>query len=156
MAAIRQPLIDLVYNDETGRYIGMLERKIAKYQLDDLRFRALLELLTDEPWDDYQFSTEDGELQNIAQDALKRRLGLSDEDARKLVQERWDRHNPDPAPDHTRTYLIGKTPTPHVVTQARQAGSAESPGYDVEKHLAGLARARAHIQQEPSNRTELR
>lgn len=142
MAPIRQPLIDLVYNDETGRYIGMLERKVTKYQLDDIRFRALLELLTDESWDDYAFSEEDGEIQKLAVDALKRRLGLSDEDARNLVSERWTRHNPEPAPDHTRTYLIGKTPTPHVVSQARMAAGTPKPPYDVEKHLAGLEKAK--------------
>lgn len=143
MAPIRQPLLDLVYNDETGRYIGMLERKITKYQLDDIKFRALLELLTDEAWDDYQFTEEDGEIRKIAEDALKRRLGLSDEDARKLVAERWDRHNPPPSEsENARTYLIGKTPTPHTVTTSRMAtGEAKAP-YNVEKHLAGLEAAR--------------
>lgn len=144
MAAIKQPLLDIVYNDETGRYIGMLERKVVKYQLDDIRFRALLELLTDEPWDDYQFTEEDGEIQKIAVDALKRRLGIPEQDARKLVAERWARHNPDPAEsEEARTYLIGKTPTPHVVTQARpMKGATPQPGYDVAKHLAGIAQAR--------------
>lgn len=150
MAATRQPLLDLVYNDETGRYIGMLERKITKYQLDDIRFRALLELLTDEAWDDYQFSEEDGEIRRIAEDALKRRLGLSDEDARKLVAERWERHNPAPAPDNTRTYLIGKTPTPHTVTNARMATGEARPRYNVEKHLAGLEQAKRNRDQDPA------
>lgn len=142
MAPTRQPLLDIVYNDETGRYIGMLERKLLKMTLDDTRFRALLELLTDEPWDDYAFSEEDGEIRRIAEDALKRRLGLSDEDARNLVAERWERHNPEPSPESTRTYLIGDTPTPHLVTQSRMAtGEAKAP-YNVERHLAGLERAR--------------
>jgi len=144
MAATRQPLLDLVYNDETGRYIGMLERKILLYVQNEIRFRALLELLTDEDWDDYAFSEEDGEIQQLAVDALMRRLQISESDARKLVSERWDRHNPAPAPDHTRTYLIGKTPTPHTVTQARHAGGPPKPAYDVEKHLAGLATSKKH------------
>lgn len=150
MAAIRQPLIDLVYNDETGRYIGMLERKLILYTQNEIRFRALLELLTDEAWDDYQFTEEDGEIRKLAEDALKRRLKLSDEDARNLVQERWDRHNPAPAPDHTRTYLIGKTPTPHVVTEARMATGDAKPPYDVEKHLAGLATSKRHMEEDES------
>jgi hypothetical protein len=148
MAPIRQPLLDLVYNDETGRYIGMLERKLLVLTQNDIKFRALLELLTDESWDDYQFSEENGAIRKLAEDALKRRLGLSDEDARTLVKERWDRHNPAPAPDHTRTYLVGNTPTPHVVTQARMAtGEAKAP-YDVDKHLAGLAKAKANRETE--------
>lgn len=156
MAAIKQPLLDLVYNDETGRYIAMLERKVTKYQLDDIRFRALLELLTDEPWDDYQFSGEDEEIQRLAQDALKRRLNLSDADARKLVSDRWAAHNPDPAPDHTRTYLVGKTPTPHVTTQARPAkGAVAAPPYDISKHMAGIAQSKQSMQ-EGANRREVR
>jgi hypothetical protein len=145
MAPTRQPLIDLVYNDETGRYIAMLETKITRYQLDDLRFRSLLELLTDQSWDDYKFSNEDGEIQKLAVDALKRRLGLSDTDARKLVSERWKRHNPDPAPDVTRTFLIGDTPMPHTVTMARPAtedGKPLDPPYSIEKHLQGLGKAK--------------
>lgn len=146
MASTRQPLLDLTYNDETGRYIGMLERKLVLLTLDDIRFRALLELLTDTDWDDYKFSEEDGEIQKIAVDALKRRLGLSDEDARKMVAERWAKHNPDPAPDHTRTYLIGDTPTPHVISQARPArGATPQPPYDVAKHMAGIKQAKAHM-----------
>lgn len=137
MAPTRHPLIDLVYNDETGRYIAMLERKLLVLTQSDIRFRALLELLTDESWDDYQFKEEDGEIRKIAMDALMRRLGISESDARKIVADRWQRHNPDPAPDHTRTYLIGKTPTPHVISQARPA-----VGYDVEKHLAGIEQAK--------------
>lgn len=142
MGAIRQPMIEIVYNDETGRYIAMLESKLLKLTLDDIKFRALLELLTDEEWEDYQFSEEDGEIRRLAEDALKRRLGISDEDARKLVQERWEKHNPAPAPDHTRTYLIGATPTPHVVTKSRMATGEPTPRYNIAKHLQGLEQAR--------------
>lgn len=141
MAPIQQPLIDLVYNDETGRYIAALERKILFFTLNEIKFRALLELLTDEPWDDYQFEEEDKSIRRLAIDALKRRLNLTEEDAARLVAERWERHNPPPAPESTRTYLIGKTPTPHVVAQARNVGRG-GPGYDVEKHKAGLEQAR--------------
>jgi hypothetical protein len=148
MAPIRQPLVDLVYNDETGRYIAMLERKVLVHTLNEIKFRALLELLTDEEWEDYQFSEEDGEIRKLAEDALKRRLGLSDEDARKLVQERWERHNPAPAPDHTRTYLVGDTPTPHVVHQARMATGEPKAPYDVDKHLAGLEKVRRHREED--------
>lgn len=143
MASMQSPLIDLVYeNDEVARYVGMLERKILYYAVNEIKFRALLEILTDEPWDDYEFKEEDHEIRKLAVDALKRRLGLSDEDARRLVQERWARHNPEPASDSTRTYLVGKTPTPHVVSQSRKVSRGDSPGYDVAKHQTGLARAR--------------
>lgn len=148
MGAIRQPLVDLVYNDETGRYIAMLEKKILYFTLNDIKFRALLELLTDQAWDDYKFTEEDGEIRKLAEDALKRRLGLSDEDARKLVADRWTAHNPDPAPDSTRTYLIGDTPTPHVVHQARMATGEPKPPYNIEKHLAGLETVKRHREED--------
>ena len=143
MAATRHPLIDLIYNDETGRYIGMLERKIIKYQIDDLKFRSLLELLTGDSWDDYRFADEDGEIRNLAQDALKRRLGISQDDAAKLVQERWETHNPPEPDESTKTYMIGPpTKTPHVVSHSRAAANPQP--YDVRKHLDGLAQAKAN------------
>ena len=143
MASTRHPLIDLVYNDETGRYIGMLERKIIKYQIDDLKFRCLLELLTGDSWDDYKFSDEDGEIRRIAQDALMRRLGISHSDAAKLVEERWSAHNPPEPDESTKTYLIGQPrKTPHVVSHSRPAANPQP--YDVRKHLAGIEQARSN------------
>lgn len=141
MASLKSPLIDLMYNDETGRYIAALERKILLFTLNEIKFRALLELLTDEPWDDYQFKEEDGAIRKLAVDALMRRLNIPEDDASRLVAERWERHNPEPASEESRTYLIGKTPTtPHVVTQSRNIGSVG--GYNLEKHKAGLEMAR--------------
>lgn len=143
MAKIKHALIDLVYNDETGRYIGMLERKLLVCEIDNIKMRALLELLTDESWDDYHFKDEDEEIRKLAHDALKRRLGLNDADASKLVQERWERHNPPPATVDTSTYLIGKPRSQdHRVTHARPIGKPAP--YDVEKHLAGLQKAHEH------------
>jgi hypothetical protein len=141
MVATRHPLIDLVYNDETGRYIGHLERKLIKLTFDDLKMRSLLELLTGDPWDDYQFADEDGEIKRLAVDALKRRLGLTDSDARNLVTERWNRLNPPQADERTKTYLIGAHAVPDgpVVTHSRPI-SQPTP-YDVGKHLQGLERA---------------
>lgn len=139
MVATRHPLIDLVYNDETGRYIGMLERKLLKLQLDDLKMRTLLELLTDQPWDDYQFADEDGEIRKLASDALQRRLGLSPTDADTMVNERWERHNKAPVPEEMKTYLIGPSQPSkqHVVTAARPIARSGA-GFDYDKHLRGL------------------
>lgn len=142
MAPTKHPLIDLVYNDETGRYIGHLERKLVKLTIDDLKFRALLELLTGDDWDDYHFGPEDEELQKLAVDALKRRLGLSTMDAQKMVAARWSEHNPPPADPATQTYLIGPHPNntkmPHNVTIARPIAAQQTASFDYRKHLAGL------------------
>ena len=73
MAPTRHPLIELLYNDETGRYIGMLERKLVVFQQENLRMRCLLELLTGDMWDDYSFGAEDEEIFRLAIDSLMRR-----------------------------------------------------------------------------------
>jgi hypothetical protein len=141
MAPTRHPLIDLVYNDETGRYIGMLERKLVIYQQENLRMRALLELLTGEMWDDYRFDAEDKEIFTLAVDSLMRRCQMSQEDAKALCEERWRATNP-PEPDPSlATYMVGlPTATKHVVSHARQVGP-QVP-FDHKKHLAGLEKSR--------------
>jgi hypothetical protein len=141
MAPTRHPLIDLVYNDETGRYIGVLETKLTVYQLENLRMRALLELLTGDMWDDYDFGPMDERLFDIAVDALMRRCQMSQADARQLCEDRWKACNP-PEPDPSlATYMVGlPTATPHVISHARQLpGGAK---FDHKKHLEGLEKSR--------------
>lgn len=148
MTATRHPLVELVYNDETGRYIGMLERKLLKLQLDDLKFRALLELLTGDSWDDYSFSAEDEEIKKLAQDALARRLQLSASDARKLVNERWEAHNPGTPDESTRTYLIGPQAGKPKPVVPRSTTVSRVPGVDIDKHLRGIKQARDHMREQ--------
>lgn len=143
MAPTRHPLIDLVYNDETGRYIGMLERKLLYFTLNDMKMRALLECLTGDMWDDADFhKMTDDEIKEIAKDTLKRRLQMSEADAVRLVHDRWVANNPEPASEETKKLLIGLPPakTPHVVVNSRPIG--KQPGFDYKKHLAGLAQAK--------------
>jgi len=139
MTQLKHALIDLVYNDETGRYIGMLERKMFKLEMDNIKLRALLELLTDEDWDDYSFKDEDDEIRKLATSALERRLGMTSADARKEVNRRFKSHNPEPATVDTSTYLIGP---PQDGPSTTTAISVDTPmPYDVRKHLAGLEQA---------------
>lgn len=144
MAPTRHPLIDLVYNDETGRYIGMIERKYLMMTLENMRMRTLLGLLTGDIWDDYNFESEDAELFDLAVDALMRRLQMSQEDARNLVNERWKATNPPESDPELATYMIGPTRmgVPHVVSHARRI--PEGPGFDHKKHLEGLEVSRRH------------
>lgn len=145
MAPTRHPLIDLIYNDETGRYIGVLERKLVIFQQENLRMRALLELLTGELWDDYSFAAEDKELFDLAVDALMRRCQMSHEDARKLCEDRWNACNP-PEPDPSlATYMVGiPTAMPHVISHARQISDDgdNNAKFDHKKHLEGLERSK--------------
>lgn len=138
MAQTRHPLIELVYNDETGRYIGMLERKIVVMQLENIRFRALLERLTGDMWDDRPFAAEDEEIHKIAIEALMRRLQMPYEDARKLVDERWQAANP-PEPDPSlATFMVGQPQPepPLVIPHAKQIG------FDHKKHIEGLEKSK--------------
>jgi hypothetical protein len=145
MAPVRHPLIDLVMNDETSRYVGHLERKILQFTLDDMKMRALLELLTGDMWDNNDFHKQsDTEIQQLAVDTLKRRLNMSEADARRLVADRWNRLNPPTESPEVATYLFGPKPNvmPHNVTVSRPLAVANSaPPYDVKKHLAGLQQA---------------
>lgn len=144
MAPTRHPLIDLIANDETGRYIGLLERKLLIMQRENLRMRSLLEMLTGDMWDDYRFDAEDEEIFNLAVDSLMRRCQMSQEDARKLCEQRWQACNP-PEPDPSlATYMVGlPTAMPHVISHARiipEADQTTAP-FDHKKHLEGLEKS---------------
>jgi len=141
MAPTRHPLIDLLYNDETGRYIGMLERKLIVFERENLRMRCLLELLTGNMWDDYSFDAEDQEIFKLAVDSLMRRLQMSHADAHALVTERWAALNP-PEPDPSlATYMVGlPTKMGHVVSHARVI--KQGAPFDHKKHLEGLEKSR--------------
>jgi hypothetical protein len=139
MVATRHPLIDLMMDEPTARYTGMLERKLAIYQQENLRMRCLLELLTGDMWDDYSFQAEDKEIFDLAVDSLVQRCHMSKEDARALCEERWNACNP-PEPDPAlATYMIGVPKRPPVyVTHARALNRPGDAAFDHKKHLAGL------------------
>lgn len=138
MTSIKHPLISLQMNDETARYVGLLERKLLMLTLDNLKCRTVLELLTDEAWDDQAFPDDEAELKRVATDALTRRLGVPPTEAAAIVAERWGRYNPPAASATTAArYMAGPTARrPVNVSVAEQAG----PGYDINKHKEGLAR----------------
>lgn len=147
MTATQHPLIDLVYDDKTGRYIGHLERKLMRLTLNDLKMRALLELLTGEVWDDTDFDKVDNdEIRKIAVDALKEHVGMSHEQARKVVEQRWEAANP-PSREAVLKKFAGPTvherqPAVAPVSRSLQAGAP----FDRDKHLRGIAKARARRQ----------
>jgi len=143
VAPTRHPLIDLVYNDETGRYIGMLERKLVIMTIENLKMRSLLELLTGDMWDDCKFESEDKEIFKLAVDTLERRLQISHQDAINIVNERWEATNP-PDEEDVSTWMIGKIrKPPRVIAHSRPISSP--PGVDMKKHLQGLEVSREHM-----------
>jgi hypothetical protein len=143
MTAVKHPLIDLVYNNETGTYLGMLERKLVIMTLENLKMRSLLELLTGDMWDDAKFDLEDKAIFKAAVDTLERRLQISHQDAINIVTERWEATNP-PELEDTKTWLIGQPRKPQkVVAYSRPIGNP--PGVDMKKHLEGIQQSREHL-----------
>lgn len=139
MTSIKHPLINLDMNEETARYVGLLERKLLMLTLDSLKCRTVLELLTDEPWDDQAFPDDEAELKRVATDALVRRLGVPEAEAAAIVAERWGRYNPPSSPGESSRYIVGPQTArrPVNVTQS-------TVGYDVDLHKQGLAQAAAN------------
>lgn len=143
MTPTRHPLIDLVYNSETGTYIGMLERKLLIMTLENLKMRSLLELLTGDMWDECRFEAEDKAIFKLAVDTLERRLQISHQDAINLVNERWEATNPPEAED-TKSWLVGQSrKPPRVIAHSRPV--MNPPGVDMKKHLEGLEVSREHM-----------
>jgi|SRR6478735_155996 len=95
MVNLQSPLIGLQYEPDTGIYIGHLERQLAGYALREAKFRALLEMLTGEAWDDVELDidTAGPQLMQIAEDALVQHTGMDRTKARTLVVQRWDKTN---------------------------------------------------------------
>ena len=94
MVNVQSPLIGLQYDEQTGIYLGHLERQLAAYSVREARFRALLELLTEETWDDVELDIDNAgpQLMKLAEDTLVMR-GLDRTKARTLVIQRWNKTN---------------------------------------------------------------
>ena len=94
MVNVQSPLVALEANPDTATYIGTLERAVATLVIRDAKFRALLELLTDETWDDVAVDRMDNDqLITVATANLALRLNISIEDATVIVNQRWVAHN---------------------------------------------------------------
>ena len=139
MTPTKHTNIELTLDPEAAHYVAALERKVLVLTLDNLKCRTMLELLTDESWDDEIFPKDEEGLKKVAADAMVRRLGITPSEARNIVNDRWETHNPPPADDSTKSYLIG--PDPNAPTRTKRViPNATVPGVDMEKHRAGLAK----------------
>lgn len=115
MANLQSPLVALEANPDTATYIGTLERAVATLVIRDAKFRALLELLTDETWDDVAVDRMDNDqLVTVATANLALRLNISIEDATNMVAQRWATHN-----ESTALEAVGSTPAPVVQITAK-------------------------------------
>lgn len=97
---VKSPLIGLEMTPETATYVGILEAQLAAYAINEAKYRALLELLTDEPWDTTKVDVDGKLLMDIATDALVRR-GMDRVKAKVTVNKRWNNHNAEIVPTPT-------------------------------------------------------
>jgi hypothetical protein len=158
VAPVLHPLLSMVYNEETGRYINMLERKLTVMTFENLKMRSLLELLTGDMWDDCKFDAEDKVIHDLAVDTLVKRLRISRIEARRIVDARFDNANPPELSEDARTYMIDKPERATYITHSRPI--AEPAPFDHKKHLQGLARARQRreastLRREPTQAVDL-
>ena len=115
MANLQTPLVAIEANPDTATYIGTLERAVATLVIRDAKFRALLELLTDQTWDDVAVDRMDNDqLVTVATANLALRLNISVADATELVAQRWATHN-----ESTALEPVDSTPAPVVQLSAK-------------------------------------
>jgi len=93
MVALRSPLLDLDLDPQAALYVAHLERQLLAYQINDVKYRALLEMLTGEAWDDLALDLENKELKDIAVALAEKKLGVANMEARKIVRMRQDQAN---------------------------------------------------------------
>lgn len=87
MAATNVPLGDITTDEKGAMYIAALERKLIAMSVNEMRYRALLEMLTGEQWEEINTDINKGELMKVATTATQRRMARSLAEAEKIVNE---------------------------------------------------------------------
>ena len=93
MAILQNPLAGMSGDEEMTRYVGVLERRLVLLTVQEVRFRALLEALTGEPWDDVYTDLDQAELDQIVERSLIKSLGISQAEAQQMVRVNRSRAN---------------------------------------------------------------
>lgn len=87
MAVVQNPLAGMQYESpEVAAFQGVMERRILLLTAQEIRFRALLESLTGEPWDDNYSDLDQAELDRLAERSLEKSLGISRVEAAQMVR----------------------------------------------------------------------
>ncbi|AVD99651.1 hypothetical protein HWB51_gp033 [Mycobacterium phage Cuke] len=85
--------VGLNMDPETALYVGVLEGTIAALVINECKYRAFLELLTDESWEDTKLDIDGNQLMAIAVTALVKQTGMDRVRAQVLVAQRWQKRN---------------------------------------------------------------
>lgn len=110
MVALRSPLIDLQLSHEAALYVAVLEKQVMLFQVNELKFRALLEALTGEPWDDLALDLENKAIFDIAVALAEKKLNVSNMEARKIVRARLAQANSEEDGTNKKADLQAETP----------------------------------------------
>lgn len=92
MAPRQNPLVGLQMDEPTAKYVGVLESTLAAYAIADSKYRALLELITGDSWEDTRIDFDGKQLMQIAEDSLVR-SGIDRLQAKTVVNKRWNAVN---------------------------------------------------------------
>lgn len=84
--AVKFPLSDLNPDVKTATYIGVLERQNMLLNQQNLQYRALLEALTGETWEEIDTKLKKNDLMQVAANAFERNLARDLAEAQKMVE----------------------------------------------------------------------
>lgn len=90
---VQSPLIGLNMDSDTAKYVGMLEGTLAALCINEVKYRALLEILTGESWEETRIDFNGKVLMELAASTLVRQTGMSLTQAKTLVFKRWHARN---------------------------------------------------------------
>lgn len=119
MTEIRTPLVGLNMDADTAHYVGMLEGTIAAMCINEVKYRALLELLTGDSWEETRIDFDGNVLMELATNALVKQTGMSLVQAKNLVFKRWHSAN------HAADIIIPKAVSPEEMLENRRAEASE-------------------------------
>jgi hypothetical protein len=94
--ALQNPDLPMDLKPDAALYVGMLEGTIAALAINEVKYRALLEILTGDPWEDTRIDFKGEVLQQLATDVLVKQTGMDRVKAQVLVAKRWQARNLEP------------------------------------------------------------
>ena len=93
MAVVRTPLQNMDGDSEIKAYVGVLERRVLFLMMQEIRFRAMLEALTGQPWDDQYGDLDQDGIDTHIVESLQVSLGITKDEALRQLQAHKDRAN---------------------------------------------------------------
>jgi len=87
MVAAKPPLIDLQFGEKEALYVAALEKRLSYMAIQEVKYCALLEMLTGEQWETIKTNIDADNLRKIAVTAGQRVFARSLKEAERRVDE---------------------------------------------------------------------